>query len=66
MNPELLAADERARVTLLTNFAKTGKVIALNNIVDMTALQSQYAPSWITLGEPLNDGHRATAVRTNP
>jgi alpha-glucoside transport system substrate-binding protein len=51
--PDLAAAPSP---TLLTNFAKTGKVIALNNVVDMTALQSQYSPSWITLGEPLNDG----------
>jgi alpha-glucoside transport system substrate-binding protein len=51
--PDLAAAPSP---TLLTNFAKTGKVISLNNIVDMTALASQYSPSWITLGEPLNDG----------
>jgi len=51
--PDLAAAPSP---TLLTNFAKTGKVIALNNVVDMTALQSQYSPGWITLGEPLNDG----------
>jgi alpha-glucoside transport system substrate-binding protein len=51
--PDLAAAPSP---TLLTNFAKTGKVISLNNIVDMTALQSQYSQSWITLGEPLNDG----------
>src|SRR5258708_37395133 len=51
--PDLAAAPSP---TLLTNFAKTGKVVALNNVVDMTALQSQYSPGWITLGEPLNDG----------
>src|SRR5258708_29896383 len=51
--PDLAAAPSP---TLLTNFAKTGKVVALNNLVDMTALQSQYSPGWITLGEPLNDG----------
>ncbi|MHB8611709.1 MAG: ABC transporter substrate-binding protein [Candidatus Dormibacteraceae bacterium] len=51
--PDLAAAPSP---TLLTNFAKTGKVVPLNNIVDMTALQSQYSQSWITLGEPLNDG----------
>jgi alpha-glucoside transport system substrate-binding protein len=51
--PDLAAAPSP---TLLTNFAKTGKVVALNNIVDMTALQSQYAKSWIDLGEPLGDG----------
>jgi alpha-glucoside transport system substrate-binding protein len=51
--PDLAAAPSP---TLLTNFAKTGKVISLNNIVDMTALQSQNSPGWITLGEPLGDG----------
>ena len=51
--PDLAAAPSP---TLLTNFAKTNKVIALNNVVDMTALGSTYSPSWITLGEPLNDG----------
>jgi alpha-glucoside transport system substrate-binding protein len=51
--PDLAAAPSP---TLLTNFAKTGKVVALNNVIDMTALQSQYSPGWITLGEPLNDG----------
>jgi alpha-glucoside transport system substrate-binding protein len=51
--PDLAAAPSP---TLLTNFAKTGKVISLNNVVDMSALQSTYSPSWITLGEPLNDG----------
>jgi alpha-glucoside transport system substrate-binding protein len=51
--PDLAAAPSP---TLLTNFAKTGKVIALNNVVDMTALTAQYSPSWISLGEPLNDG----------
>ena len=51
--PDLAAAPSP---TLLTNFAKTGKVISLNNVVDMSALQAQYSPSWISLGEPLNDG----------
>jgi alpha-glucoside transport system substrate-binding protein len=51
--PDLAAAPSP---TLLTNFAKTGKVISLNNVIDMTALQSQYSPGWISLGEPLNDG----------
>src|SRR5450756_1631198 len=51
--PDLAAAPSP---TLLTNFAKTGKVVSLNNIVDMTALQSQNSPGWVTLGEPLNDG----------
>jgi alpha-glucoside transport system substrate-binding protein len=51
--PELAAAPSPQ---LLTTFAKAGKVIALNDAVDMTALQSSTAKSWITLGEPLNDG----------
>ena len=51
--PDLAAAPSP---TLLTNFAKTSKVIALNNVIDMSALQSQYSPGWISLGEPLNDG----------
>jgi alpha-glucoside transport system substrate-binding protein len=51
--PDLAAAPSP---TLLTNFAKTGKVIPLNSVIDMTALQSQYSPGWVTLGEPLNDG----------
>ncbi len=53
-NPPDLAAAPSPQ--LLTQFAKQGKVIALNDAVDMTALQSNYAKSWITLGEPLNDG----------
>jgi alpha-glucoside transport system substrate-binding protein len=51
--PDLAAAPSP---TLLTNFAKTGKVIALNNVIDMSALQAQYSPGWISLSEPLNDG----------
>jgi alpha-glucoside transport system substrate-binding protein len=51
--PDLAAAPSP---TLLTNFAKSGKVIALNNIIDMSSLQSQYSPGWISLSEPLNDG----------
>jgi alpha-glucoside transport system substrate-binding protein len=41
---------------LLSQFAKQGKLIALNSAVDMTALAANTAPSWIKLGEPLNDG----------
>ncbi len=41
---------------LLAQFAKQGKLIALNNAVDMSGLQSSTAASWIKLGEPLNDG----------
>src|ERR1700686_5452582 len=51
--PDLAAAPSPS---LLTTFAKSGKVKALNTIVDMTALQAQYSPGWITLGEPLADG----------
>src|ERR1700687_5718439 len=51
--PDLAAAPSP---TLLTTFAKTGKVIALNDIVNMTDLSAQYSKSWIDLGEPLNDG----------
>ncbi|HVS50108.1 MAG TPA: ABC transporter substrate-binding protein [Candidatus Dormibacteraeota bacterium] len=51
--PDLAAAPSP---TLLTNFAKTGKVIALNSVVDMNALAANYSKSWIDLGEPLNDG----------
>lgn len=53
-NPPDLAAAPSPQ--LLTNFAKQGKVFALNDAVDMNALQSTTAKSWITLGEPLNDG----------
>ncbi|HSP08295.1 MAG TPA: ABC transporter substrate-binding protein [Candidatus Dormibacteraeota bacterium] len=53
-NPPDLAAAPSPQ--LLTNFAKQGKVIALNDIVDMNALQKTTAKSWITLGEPMNDG----------
>ena len=51
--PDLAAAPSP---TVLTGFAKQGKVVALNNIVDMTALKSNYSQSWIDLGMPLNDG----------
>jgi alpha-glucoside transport system substrate-binding protein len=51
--PDLAAAPSP---TLLTQFAKQGKVIALNNIVDMTALGNQVSKTWIDLGEPLGDG----------
>jgi alpha-glucoside transport system substrate-binding protein len=51
--PDLAAAPSP---TLLTKFAKDGKVIALNDVVDMTALAAQNSKSWIDLGEPLGDG----------
>src|SRR6266581_2500579 len=41
---------------LLAQFAKAGKLIALNDAVNMTDLQANTAASWIKLGEPLNDG----------
>src|SRR6202165_1783291 len=45
--PDLAAAPSP---TLLTNFAKQNKVIALNSLVDMTALQSNYSKTWLDLG----------------
>ena len=51
--PDLAAAPSP---TLLTQFAKQGKVIALNNIVNMTDLQAQNSKTWLDLGMPLNDG----------
>src|SRR5215469_12662219 len=53
-NPPDLAAAPSPQ--LLTTFAKQGKVIALNDAVDMSGLQANTADSWIKLGEPLNDG----------
>src|SRR5436309_5727318 len=53
-NPPDLAAAPSPQ--LLTQFAKQGKIIALNDIVDMTARQANTADSWIKLGEPLGDG----------
>jgi alpha-glucoside transport system substrate-binding protein len=53
-NPPDLAAAPSPQI--LTNFAKSGKLIALNDIVDMSALQANTAESWIKLGQPLNDG----------
>lgn len=53
-NPPDLAAAPSPQ--LLTQFAKQGKVIALNDAVNMSQLQSNTADSWIKLGEPLNDG----------
>jgi alpha-glucoside transport system substrate-binding protein len=41
---------------LLAQFAKQGKLVALNDFVDMTALAANTSNSWIKLGEPLNDG----------
>ena len=53
-NPPDLAAAPSPQV--LTSFAKAGKVIALNDAVDMSALATTTADSWIKLGEPLGDG----------
>jgi alpha-glucoside transport system substrate-binding protein len=53
-NPPDLAAAPGPQ--LLQTFAKQGKVVALNDVVDMNALQSNTAKSWIDLGEPLKDG----------
>ncbi|MDQ2942309.1 MAG: ABC transporter substrate-binding protein, partial [Candidatus Dormibacteraeota bacterium] len=52
--PPDVALAPSARV--LASLAKQGKVIALNNAVNMTALQDNYARIWIDLGQPLNDG----------
>lgn len=46
--PEVAAAPGPS---LLTAFAGQGKVIALDNIVDMNQLKDQYASDWITLGQ---------------
>ena len=51
--PDVAGAPSPA---LLSQFAKQGKVIALNDVVDMNALQADTADAWIKLGEPLNDG----------
>jgi alpha-glucoside transport system substrate-binding protein len=51
--PDLAAAPSP---TLLTNFAKAGKVIALDNIVDMTKLKAENAKTWLDLGAPTGDG----------
>lgn len=53
-NPPDLAAAPSPQ--LLSQFAKQGKVLPLNDAVDMNALKSTTADSWIKLGEPLNDG----------
>lgn len=53
-NPPDLAAAPSPQ--LLTQFAKQGKVIALNDAIDMNALKQNTADSWIKLGEPLGDG----------
>src|ERR1700682_38565 len=51
--PDLAAAPSP---TLLTNFAKQGKVVALDNIVDMTKLKAENAKTWLDLGAPTGDG----------
>jgi alpha-glucoside transport system substrate-binding protein len=51
--PDLAAAPSP---TLLTLFAKQGKVIDLTNIVDLAKLKAENAQTWIDLGMPNNDG----------
>jgi alpha-glucoside transport system substrate-binding protein len=51
--PDLAAAPSPS---LLTQFPQKGNVFSLNGVVTMTALQANYAKSWIDLGEPLKDG----------
>lgn len=51
--PDLAAAPSPS---LLINFAKQGKVLPLNDVVDMNALKQNTSQSWIDLGEPLHDG----------
>src|SRR5260370_17554266 len=43
---------------LLSQFAKQGKLIALNSAVDMTALQPNTPPRWFKLGDPRNSRRR--------
>src|SRR6266851_1726462 len=45
--PDLAAAPSP---TTLTNFAKQGKVIALDDKIDVASLKSNYSQSWIDLG----------------
>jgi alpha-glucoside transport system substrate-binding protein len=45
--PDLAAAPSPA---VLSKFATQGKVIPLDNIIDVTALKAQYSQSWIDLG----------------
>lgn len=45
--PDLAAAPSP---TLLTRFAQQGKVVALDNVLDMSKLRSEYDKSWIDLG----------------
>ena len=54
-NPPDMAAAPSPQ--LLVNFAKQGKVTKLNDIVDMSGLQTTTDKSWIDLGEPLKDGN---------
>ena len=54
-NPPDLAAAPSPQ--LLVTFAKQGKVIKLNDIVNVNDLQANTSAGWIKLGEPLNDGN---------
>ena len=51
--PDLAAAPSP---TLLTNFAKANKVIALDNIVDLNKLKAENSKTWLDLGAPTGDG----------
>lgn len=35
----------------MAEFAKAGKLVALDNVLDMTAMKSQYPDSWLKLGQ---------------
>ena len=54
-NPPDMAAAPSPQ--LLVNFAKQGKVVKLNNIINMSDYQATSSAAWIKLGEPLNDGN---------
>ncbi len=54
-NPPDMAAAPSPQ--LLVNFAKQGKVVKLNDIINMSDYQSTSSAAWIKLGEPLNDGN---------
>ena len=49
--PEITGAPS---VGTLNKLATQGKLQALDNIVDMNALKSQYAPTWVKLGQGPN------------
>jgi alpha-glucoside transport system substrate-binding protein len=51
--PEVTGAPS---IGTLNKLAAQGKVVALDNIIDMTALKSQYADTWIKLGQSPSNG----------